>query len=196
MGFAYGNQIAGQNNATSYLWTYTTEKSALAFSQVFIRPKLTTASYPAIPAAGLPASTIRPMMSSETSPTTPWGVTGILGAASELKMEAETFAQIGNIMYVGGAFQYVQKGPNPTPDEKIAQPWLAGFDVNTGEWLSSFRPSPERPGLGPAGHPGRQAGGRRRVHQRRRRRDRGRPGRGGSDHRRPGARLERLGAAG
>ena len=81
------------------------------------------------------------MMSSETSQTTPWGVTGIVGAASELKMEAEAFAQIGNIMYVGGAFQYVQKGPNPTPDEKIAQSWLAGFDVNTGEWLSSFRPT-------------------------------------------------------
>ncbi|MFL6164068.1 MAG: fibrinogen-like YCDxxxxGGGW domain-containing protein [Jatrophihabitantaceae bacterium] len=141
MGFAYGNTIAGQNNSTSYLWTYTTEKSALAFSQVYLRPKLTTASYPAIPAAGLPASTIRPMMSSETSQTTPWGVTGIIGANSELKMEAETFAQIGNIMYVGGAFQYVQKGLNPAPDEKIAQPWLAGFDVNTGEWLSSFRPT-------------------------------------------------------
>jgi chitodextrinase len=141
MGFAYGNQIAGQNNSTSYLWTYTTEKSALAFSQVFIRPKLTSTSYPAIPAAGLPASTIRPLMSSDTSPTTPWGVTGIIGSPSELKMEAETFAQIGNIMYVGGAFQNVQKGPNPTPDELIAQPWLAGFDVNTGEWLSSFRPA-------------------------------------------------------
>jgi chitodextrinase len=141
MGFAYGNQVAGQNNATSYLWTYTTEKSALPFTQIYLRPKLTTASYPAIPAAGLPASTIRPMMSSETSQTTPWGVTGIIGASSELKMEAETFAQIGNIMYVGGAFQYVQKGPNPTPEEKIAQPWLAGFDVNTGEWLSSFRPT-------------------------------------------------------
>jgi trimeric autotransporter adhesin len=141
MGFAYGSQIAGQNNSTSYLWQYANEKSALAFSQVYLRPKLTTASYPAIPASGQPASTIRPMMSSETSQTTPWGVTGIVGASSELKMEAEAFAQIGNIMYVGGAFQSVQKGPNPTPDEKIAQSWLAGFDVNTGEWLSSFRPT-------------------------------------------------------
>jgi chitodextrinase len=151
MGFAYGqggkdnknaylSTIAGQNNATSYLWQYTTEQGALPFTQVFLRPKLTTASYPAIPASGLPASTVRPMASSTTSPNTPWGVTGILGAVSELNMEVESFAQIGNVMYVGGGFQYVQKGANPAAADKIAQPWLAGFDVNTGQWLSSFRP--------------------------------------------------------
>ena len=150
MGFAYGDgtasgktnnsSIAGQNNATSYLWQYASENGALPFTQVFLRPKLTTASYPAIPAEGLAASTVRPMASSTTSLTTPWGVTGILGANSELNMEVESFAQIGNVMYVGGGFQYVQKGPNPAAADKIAQPWLAGFDVNTGEWLSSFRP--------------------------------------------------------
>ena len=151
MGFAYGpggmdgkkaylSTVAGQNNSTSYLWQYTNEQGALPFTQVFLRPKLTTSSYQAIPAAGLPASTVRPMVSSTTSPTTPWGVTGILGANSELNMEVESFAQIGNVMYVGGGFQYVQKGPNPITSEKIAQPRLAGFDVNTGAWLSSFRP--------------------------------------------------------
>ncbi len=107
-------------------------------------------------------------------------------------MEVETFAQIGNIMYVGGGFQNVQKGANPAPADKIAQAWLAGFDVNTGEWLSSFRPEPERDGLGPAGHPGRQAGGRRRVHHGQRGR-RQRHRRAGPDHRCHGARLERLG---
>ncbi|MDQ1721841.1 MAG: hypothetical protein QOI26_1575 [Pseudonocardiales bacterium] len=141
MGWAYGNKIVGQNNATSYLWQYASEKSALPFTQVFLRPKLTTAGFQPIPAQGLPASTVRPLASSTTSPNTPWGVTGIVGAVSELNMEVETFAQIGNVMYVGGGFQYVQKGANPTVDEKIAQPWLAAFDVNTGEWLSSFRPA-------------------------------------------------------
>ncbi|HEX8094458.1 fibrinogen-like YCDxxxxGGGW domain-containing protein [Jatrophihabitans sp.] len=153
MGFAYGDgtasgspavnnsTVAGQNNATSYLWQYASENGALPFAQVFLRPKLTSASYTAIPAGGLPASTVRPLASSTTSPNTPWGVTGILGAKSELNMEVETFAQIGNIMYVGGGFQYVQKGATPAAADKIAQPWLAGFDVNTGQWLSSFRPS-------------------------------------------------------
>ncbi|HST46793.1 fibrinogen-like YCDxxxxGGGW domain-containing protein [Jatrophihabitans sp.] len=141
MGWAFGNKISGQNNATSYLWQYTTEKSALPFTQVFLRPMLTSGGFSPIPAAGLPASTVRPLVSSTTSPNTPWGVTGIAGAVSELNMEVETFAQIGNVMYVGGGFQNVQKGANPAPADKIAQSWLAGFDVNTGEWLSSFRPS-------------------------------------------------------
>ncbi|HEX8081031.1 MAG TPA: Ig-like domain-containing protein [Jatrophihabitans sp.] len=140
MGWSYGNQIAGQNNTTSYLWQYTTEKSALPFTQVFIRPKLTTAGFQPIPAEGLPASTVRPLASSTTSLNTPWGVTGILGAVSELNMEVESFAQIGDVMYVGGGFQRVQKGATPAAADNIAQPWLAGFNVNTGEWLSSFRP--------------------------------------------------------
>lgn len=140
MGWSYGSQIAGQNNTTSYLWQYASEKSALPFTQVFIRPKLSTAGYQPIPAEGLPASTVRPMVSSTTSPNTPWGVTGILGAVSELNMEVESFAQIGDVMYVGGGFQKVQKGATPAAGETIDQPWLAGFDVNTGEWLSSFRP--------------------------------------------------------
>ncbi len=141
MGWAYGNRIAGQNNATSYLWQYTTEKSALPFTQVYLRPKLMSAGFTPIPAEGLPAGTVRPLASSTTSPNTPWGVTGIAGAVSELNMEVESFAQIGNTMYVGGGFQNVQKGANPAPADKIAQSWLAAFDVNTGEWLSSFRPS-------------------------------------------------------
>jgi chitodextrinase len=140
MGWSYGSQIVGVNNATSYLWQFASEKSALPFTQVFLRPKLTTAGFQPIPAEGLPASTVRPMVSSTTSPATPWGVTGILGAVSELNMEVESFAQIGDVMYVGGGFQQVQKGANPAAADTIAQPWLAGFDVNTGEWLSSFRP--------------------------------------------------------
>jgi chitodextrinase len=154
MGWAYGDgnnngakppvnnsTVSGQNNATSYLWQYATEGGALPFTQVWLRPKLTTASYTPIPDGGLPASTVRPLASSTTSPNTPWGVTGIVGTNSELNMEVETFAQIGDVMYVGGGFQYVQKGANPAAADKIAQPWLAGFDVNTGAWLSSFRPA-------------------------------------------------------
>ena len=140
MGWSYGNQIAGQNNTTSYLWQYAAEKSALPFTQVFLRPKLMTAGFQPIPSAGLPASTVRPLASSTTSLDTPWGVTGIIGAVSELNMEVETFAQIGNVMYVGGGFQKVQKGATPAAGESIDQKWLAGFDINTGAWLSSFRP--------------------------------------------------------
>jgi len=153
MGYGYGDgsadsttkidnsTVVGQNNATSYLWQYGSENGALPFAQVWLRPKLTSSAYTPIPASGLPASAVRPLASSTTSTNTPWGVTGIVGTANELNMEVETFAQIGNVMYVGGGFQYVQKGANPAPADKIAQPWLAAFDVNTGAWISSFRPA-------------------------------------------------------
>lgn len=142
MGFAYGSRISGSNASTNYLWTYTNEGSALPFSQVFLRPKISSSvTFPAIPAAGTPPTTVRPgLVSSRTSPDTPWGVSGIKGAANELNMEVEAFARIGDTMYVGGGFQYVQKGPNPGPGEKIAQPWLAAFDIVAGEWRSAFRP--------------------------------------------------------
>ncbi|RKS71332.1 hypothetical protein CLV35_3128 [Motilibacter peucedani] len=141
MGFSYGNTVVGKNDPMSYLWQYTTEKSAIPFAQVFIRPKLMSSDYTAVPAEGLPATTLRPLMSSTTSDTTPWGVTGVEGGISgELKLEVETFAYIGRTMYVGGMFANVQKGANPGPDEKVHQPYLAAFDLDTGEWKRDFRP--------------------------------------------------------
>lgn len=141
MGFGFGNRITGSSSDSSYLWAYGSEKNALPFTQVWLRPKLTSSTFMPITAAGLPASTVRHLMSSTTSQATPWGVTGIIGSVSELHMETEAFAQVGNTMYVGGDFQYVQKGANPGPGEKIEQSYVAGFDVNTGDWLSSFRPT-------------------------------------------------------
>jgi hypothetical protein len=143
MGWGYGTLVAGLNSSSSYLWTNTTEKSALPFTQVFLRPKIasTAMTYPTIPASGLPAQAQRPLLSSRTADTTPWGVTGIFGAVSELNMEVETFAYIGRTMFVGGGFVNVQKGPNPAPGEKIQQSYLAAFDMVTGEWVSSFRPT-------------------------------------------------------
>ena len=141
MGFAYGTGIVGQNTATSYLWQYANEKSALPFAQVFIRPKVLSTSFAPVPAEGLPGSTVRPLLASTTSNTTPWGVTGIEGGVTgELRMEVETFASIGRTMYVGGTFANVQKGATPAPDEKVHQPYLAAFDVDSGAWLPAFRP--------------------------------------------------------
>src|SRR3546814_11173814 len=51
--------------------------------------------------------------------------------------EVQAFTQIGDTVYVGGKFQYVQQGANGT---RILQSRLAAFDAVTGEWRSSFRP--------------------------------------------------------
>ena len=141
MGWGFGSNIVGANNASSYLWSYTTEGTALPFTQVFIRPRLATSTFSEISDGGLPASTVRPLVKSETVNTTPWGVTGIVGGyKNELTLEVEDFAFIGRTAYVGGWFEFVQKGPNPAPADKIAQPYLAAFNMDTGEWIPSFRP--------------------------------------------------------
>ncbi len=47
------------------------------------------------------------------------------------------FAEINGVMYVGGRFQTVRKYSGATEHD---QAFLAAFDVNTGEWVSTFRP--------------------------------------------------------
>ncbi len=139
-GFGYGNQISGFNNATSYLWEYSTENMALPFAQIFIRPRVTTPAYPAIPTGGTAASTVRALMKNTTEDLS-WGVSGVVGGGTgELNMEVEDIAFVGGRAFVGGKFQYVQKGANPAPSEKVEQSYLAAFDLATGEWIPSFRP--------------------------------------------------------
>lgn len=139
MGFGFGSTVTGTNASTSAIWSYAGEGRALPFAQVWLRPKLLSSTFAAIPSTGLPASTVRPMMSDVTSTATPWGVTGVHGTG-EAHVEVEAFAQVGTTMFVGGDFSYVQKGANPGAGEKVAQPYLAAFDVSTGAWISSFRP--------------------------------------------------------
>ncbi len=68
-----------------------------------------------------------------------WAVTGInVGTAiSNMNDYVKTFAQIGNVLYMGGKFLQVQHGiGGPT----FTQSYLAAFDVNTGEWIPTFNP--------------------------------------------------------
>lgn len=47
------------------------------------------------------------------------------------------FAEINGVMYVGGRFQTVRQYSGAT---EYSQPFLAAFDVATGQWIPSFRP--------------------------------------------------------
>ncbi|MFI0454558.1 fibrinogen-like YCDxxxxGGGW domain-containing protein [Actinomadura sp. 6N118] len=141
-GFAYGSYVtAGSNSPTSYLWkSGNLGGDAIPFAQVFIRPKITNVTYPEIPQGGTPADTKPPLISNASS-ATPWGVTETTtGLPGEAHLEVQGFAVNGNTIYVGGEFKNVQKGPNPAAGEKVAQPYLAAFDTQTGEWKSGFRP--------------------------------------------------------
>ncbi len=140
-GFSYGSSVSGSNSASTYLWTQGTERHAVPFTQVYIRPQITAVSPGAIPDGGLPARTQRPLLSTRTEPLSGWGVTGLLKVGdSEPAVDAQVlaFAQIGNTIYVGGKFANVQQGAASTA---YAQPYLAAFDKNTGAWRQDFRPT-------------------------------------------------------
>ncbi|RYJ03764.1 MAG: hypothetical protein EON52_17360, partial [Actinomycetales bacterium] len=143
-GFTFGASGYGTSSASSHVYsTVSGGRYGVPFTQVFIRPTLTTAglSYPSIPSTGTTAQKAVPVARSGAL-TTSWGVTGTgSGGTGELATEVQAFAQIGSVMYVGGNFTTVQKGSAATGADKVAQPYLAAFDVTTGDWISSFRPS-------------------------------------------------------
>ncbi len=142
-GFSYGSGLTGSNSPSNYLWQYSTEGNPIPFTQVWIRPRLTQADlhFTTVPDSGLPEAPVVARVATQTSPDTPWGVTGVVGDPNnELDTEVQALRQIGDTMYVGGHFRYVQHGASPGPGEKVEQSFLAAFDVNTGEWRSSFRP--------------------------------------------------------
>jgi hypothetical protein len=133
-GFAYGKYVfSGSTSASSYLYKATSTGLPIPFTQVYIRPKITTADGGAAPA-------MPKLLSGKTSPS-PWGVTGVVGGGTgENNIEVHALGVVGSTLYVGGKFQYVQKGANPAAGEKIQQSYLAAFDTSTGEWKSGFRP--------------------------------------------------------
>ncbi|WP_148575136.1 fibrinogen-like YCDxxxxGGGW domain-containing protein, partial [Nocardioides caldifontis] len=141
LGFAYGSSVTGSSATSSYLWTASEGgRGALPYAQVFLRPRITSgdSDFRAIPDAGTAADE-RPQSLRSAAMVSPWGVTGLAGNSSvEGNVEVQAFTESGGKMYVGGNFRYVQRDANGTG--RVEQPFLAAFDVATGEWVSSFRP--------------------------------------------------------
>ncbi len=68
-----------------------------------------------------------------------WGVTTFdTGASHNFENLVWDFAQIGDTMYVAGSFLHVTDGRNGT---LYNQPYLAAFDIYTGDWVQSFAPT-------------------------------------------------------
>ena len=136
-GFGFNSNTGGNTAATSY-WYYNGTRT-VPFTQVWLRPKISEAAQPAIPATGTPESTVRKFLKSNPEALN-WGVTDNVDPTDQfpdLNSLVMGFAQIGDTVYVGGEYQNVQNGTGAT---KIAQPYLAAFDANTGAWRSGFRP--------------------------------------------------------
>jgi hypothetical protein len=73
-----------------------------------------------------------------------WGVSGQNPADTQtqsLDNLVWDFAQIGNRMFVGGTFLNVQENKNATP---IVQSYVAAFDIDSGDWVSSWTPQIDR----------------------------------------------------
>lgn len=140
LGWAYGSSQAGSDAANSYMWAPQGQRYAVPFTQVYLRPQLKVAemNFGVIPTAGTPASTVKAIPESDARATV-WGVSGLAnGLDGELNTEVAEFAEAGGTVFVGGNFRYVQR--TQAGGSQTEQPYLAGFNVNTGEWVSSFRP--------------------------------------------------------
>ena len=110
---------------------------------MFLRPQLRrdTIFTASVPDSGTAKSEVRALPDSNATRTV-WGVTGLAdGIDGELHTEVQSFAQIGNTMFVGGDFKYVQKDKAGTG--QVLQPNLAGFDVTSGELVNptTFKPT-------------------------------------------------------
>lgn len=139
-GWAYGSSTGGSTSATSYLWSPSGQGYARPFAQVFLRPQLKIAdlNFGTIPASGSAATTLAAIPESNAMSTV-WGVSGFAnGSSGELNTEVAEFGEVGGKVFVGGNFRYVQR--TEAGGGQVEQPYLAAFDVNTGEWVSSFRP--------------------------------------------------------
>jgi hypothetical protein len=141
-GWGFGSSTTGSTSATSYLWAPTsTAGYARPFTQVYLRPKLMSSSvFSAIPDSGTTARAQQQVATSFAAPTT-WGVAG-LGAGPntvEGSNEVSAFAESNGVVYVGGNFTTVQQ--TSTGTGAVAQAYLAAFNVNTGAWISTFRPT-------------------------------------------------------
>ncbi len=142
-GMAYGPSTPGTAGDASYLWSLNTgQGSAVPFAQVYLRPKLRLADLNFAPIAdsGTEKIELAPLLENGAQPN-PWGVTGLAnGLNTELTTEVSAFTQVGNTVYVGGNFQFVQKGADATGTDKVEQSYLAAFDAVTGNWIPGFRP--------------------------------------------------------
>ncbi|PYI37314.1 hypothetical protein CVS30_15990 [Arthrobacter psychrolactophilus] len=142
IGFSFGTQARGTNSATSYIWSASaTAGNPQPFTQVYLRPKLRQSNFTGttIPDAGSTAWAQTPLAETGSLPTV-WGVSGLAnGSTSEMSTEVQAFTQSGNTVFAGGNFKYVQQ--NKAGAGQVEQSYLAGFNVNTGAWMSGFRPT-------------------------------------------------------
>jgi trimeric autotransporter adhesin len=70
----------------------------------------------------------------------PWGVVGFgnwVHVSTNLRVPVFAVTQVGDRLFVGGMFARAQRGPG---GRQVEQPFLAAFDIATGELIEDWRP--------------------------------------------------------
>ncbi|WP_256840631.1 PKD domain-containing protein, partial [Ornithinimicrobium faecis] len=141
-GYAYGTQVTGTNSAATYLWSSTSNGgSAFPYAEVYLRPRLTSTDLVFSPIPDSGAEEIEnKLVANSAAEVNPWGVNGTRGSTgTEGNVEVQALEQIGNVMYVGGNFRWVQRDANGTG--RVEQSFLAAFNATTGEYIPGFVPT-------------------------------------------------------
>lgn len=141
IGFAYGALVNfGNENPDSYI--YQKRGSAgysIPFTQVFLRPKLTQRdlNFSQI-GSGSAASNRRALPNSYTMPVR-WRTSEQTGTGkkNEMNTYVQAITQVGDTVFTGGDFKYVESAGG----ERVNQSYLAGYNVDSGELVRSFRPT-------------------------------------------------------
>ena len=138
-GFAYGPRVTAGPGETSFLWSSQPGQGyARPYAEVYLRPRLLSSDFDDVALTGTPAVTRLPVASTWAVPSE-WGVTGLASVRDdEGHVEVQAFAEWQGRVFVGGNFTTVQRGRDAAGRDRVSQPYLAAFDLVTGDFLPGF----------------------------------------------------------
>ncbi|MFN3257621.1 MAG: fibrinogen-like YCDxxxxGGGW domain-containing protein [Ilumatobacter sp.] len=139
-GFSFGGSVSGSGDAASYLWEFADENHAIPFTQVYLRPQISTPPLDLIAPTGTAEQTLSPFLSDHPEELA-GGVLGVRKVEdSEPQVDAPVLAIAthGDTVYVGGKFDDVR---DARTGELVDQNYLAAFDRETGVWYPDWRPT-------------------------------------------------------
>ena len=145
LGFSYSRDVRANGNrnesaSNSYLYRPSgSNATPFAFTQVYLRPKLTQQNMgaQAIGDNGTAASNRRALPKSGSMPWK-WRTSDKSGTGNvnEMNTDVQAITQVGDTVFTGGDFAYLESAAGAHVD----QSYLAGFNVNTGELVQTFKP--------------------------------------------------------
>jgi len=145
LGFSYSRDVRANGNrnesaSNSYLYRPSgSNATPFAFTQVYLRPKLTQQNMgaQAIGDNGTTASNRRALPKSGSMPWK-WRTSDKSGTGNvnEMNTYVQAITQVGDTVFTGGDFAYLESAAGAHVD----QSYLAGFNVNTGELVQTFKP--------------------------------------------------------